>query len=250
MAVPGRPGARAARRGAPRAEQHDSEQIELEEPDRLHYRRLVKTLATSARAGGRQAVLSGRWLAETVVELAPHVPVRDAVTLSVHHDGLQGAALARSMIRSSGQVSAAIGAAAGGLIAVQELSLAAAVMIPFELAAETALVVLVELKLIAELHEVAGQPLAGSNKEKMAGAVRSWLSGRGVSARTLLAPGTADLFGRATRRALSETLRRRFARNLTTLGPMLTGSAIAAWLNRRATRDVGKRVAEDLGVDR
>lgn len=226
------------------------ESIELEDLDRSRYRSLVVALARSARTAGRKTVLSGRWLAETVIEMAPHVPVRDAGTLSQHYDGLQGAALAHSMIRSSGRVSASIGAAAGGLIAVQELSVAAAVAIPFELAAETALVVLVELKLVAELHEVAGQPLEGTARERTAAAVRSWMSGRGITGRRLLAPASADVLGRATRRAFTDTMRRRFTRNLATLGPMLTGSAIAAWLNRRATRDVGRRVAKDLGVGR
>jgi hypothetical protein len=38
------------------------------------------------------------------------------------------------------------------------------------------------------------------------------------------------------------------ARNLTTLAPLLLGSALAAWLNRRATLEVGRRVADDLGL--
>lgn len=226
------------------------EPIDLEDADRSTYRNLVLSLSRSAKQAGRKAVVSGGWLVDTIVEMAPHVPVRDAETLSRHFDGVEGAALARAMVTAAGRVSAAIGAAAGGLIAVQELSVAGAVAIPFELAAETALVVLVELKLVAELHNVAGRPLPGGAREQLAGAVRSWISGRGVSGRTIISPGTADLFGRGTRRAFSEALRRRFARNLTTLGPLLTGSAIAAWLNRRATRQVGRRVAEDLGIGR
>jgi hypothetical protein len=224
--------------------------IELEDTDRTRYRLVVANLGRSARFAGRKAVTSGRWLAETVIEMAPHVPVRDAATLSKHHDGREGTALARAMITAAGRVSAAIGAAAGGLVAVQEVSIAGAVAIPFELAAETALVVLVELKLIAELHEVAGRPFQGSARDKAAAAIRSWASGRGMSARTLISPGSADLLGRATRRAFTVRLRKRYARNLTTLAPMLIGSGVAAWLNRRATREVGRQVARDLGVGR
>ena len=47
-------------------------------------------LAGSARRAGRKAVVSGRWLGDTVVELAPRIPVRDLPTLSEHHDGLTG----------------------------------------------------------------------------------------------------------------------------------------------------------------
>lgn len=222
---------------------------DLESAEGVRYRELLTQLTRSARGAGRRAVVSGRWLAETVIDLAPHVPLRDVETLSRHHDGLTGAELARSMIRSSGRVSGAIGAAAGGLVAVQELSVAGALAIPFELAAETALVVMVELKLVAELHRVAGRPLPGGPSQQMAGALRSWLSGRGLaSAGAVLAPARLDLLGRATRRQLNQRLRQRFTRNLATLGPLLTGAVAAGWLNRRATLAIGRRVARDLDL--
>lgn len=226
------------------------EQLDLEHTDETRHRDLLSALTRSARTAGRQAVVSGRWLADTVVDLAPRMPVRDAETLSRHHGDLTGAALARSMIRSSGRVSAAIGAAAGGLIAVQELSIVGLVAVPFELAAETVLVVLVELKLVAELHHVAGRPLQGTAKQRAAAAVRSWLSGRGITAMAVASPGRTDLMGRAMRTRLTEALRRRFTRNLTTLAPMMAGAALAGWLNRRATLAVGRNLASDLGLKR
>lgn len=218
------------------------------QPDR-EYRDQLVALVRSARTAGRKAVTSGRWLADTVVDMAPHVPVRDAATLTAHHDGATGAALARRLIRSSGNVSAAIGGAAGGIMAVQELSVAGAVAIPFELAAETALVVLVELKLVAELHEVAGRELPEGVKDRAAAVLRAWLSGRGISATGLVvARGAPDLLSRATRARLGRVLRRRYARNLTTVLPFLTGAAIAAFLNRRATIAIGKDLAKDLDL--
>jgi hypothetical protein len=228
----------------------DPAEVDLEHADRSRHRELIADLTRSARTAGRHAVLSGRWLAEMVVDLAPRVPLRDLDTLSRHHGGLTGAALARSMIESSGRVSAAIGAAAGGLVAVQEISVAGLVAIPFELAAETVLVVLVEMKLVAELHHVAGRPVPGGAKERTAAVLRSWLSGRGITAARLAAPGRADLLGRATRARLNDALRRRFTRNLATLAPMLAGAALAAWLNRRATLSVGHSLASDLGLGR
>jgi hypothetical protein len=41
-------------------------------------------------------------------------------------------------------------------------------------------------------------------------------------------------------------LLRRFGRNLTTLGPLLTGAAVASYLNRRATRSLGDKIRKDL----
>jgi hypothetical protein len=132
------------------------------------------------------------------------------------------------------------------------VSIAGLLAVPFELAAETALVVVLEIKLVAELHHVAGRALPGGRRERVAAAVQSWLSGRGASAVGLVAaPGAGEmLLGRTTRQKLTMALRRRFTRNLTTLGPMLTGSAVAGYLNRKATLDVGRRVADDLGVGR
>jgi hypothetical protein len=39
---------------------------------------------------------------------------------------------------------------------------------------------------------------------------------------------------------------KRFGRNLTTLGPLLTGAAVASYLNRKATKKLGEDVSRDL----
>jgi hypothetical protein len=39
---------------------------------------------------------------------------------------------------------------------------------------------------------------------------------------------------------------KRFGRNLTTLGPLLTGAAVASYLNRKATRRLGDDLRRDL----
>jgi hypothetical protein len=41
-------------------------------------------------------------------------------------------------------------------------------------------------------------------------------------------------------------LLRRFGRNLTTLGPFLTGAAVASFLNRRATQQMAEQLQVDL----
>ena len=47
-----------------------------------------------------------------------------------------------------------------------------------------------------------------------------------------------------------DRLVRRFGRNLTTLGPLLTGAAVAAFLNRRATVKLAEEVRRDLAKRR
>jgi hypothetical protein len=54
------------------------------------------------------------------------------------------------------------------------------------------------------------------------------------------------VLGTAARRELRDRIFRRFGRNLTTLGPLLTGAAIAAYLNRRATRHLADEIRRDL----
>ena len=221
---------------------------ELPEDDDAGRRAQIAALATSARRAGRRAVVSGRWLADTVVDVAPRLPVRGADALSAHHGGLAGDELARSVVRAAGRVSGGLGAAAGGVITAQEMSVAGLVLVPFELAAVTALVVVTEIKLVTELHHVAARPLPGGARQRAEGAIVSWMSGRAAPRNQVVADVRGDVLGRAGRQQLRDTLRARFARNLTALGPLLTGAVAAGYLNRRATLDVGRRVARDLGL--
>jgi hypothetical protein len=228
----------------------DPADIDLDEAGRGLSGELLVALAASARTAGRQAVVSGRWFAETVVETAPRVPIRDAARLSAQHDGLTGAALAGRLVRSAGRVSGGIAATTGGIIAAQQLSVAGLLLVPFELAAETAFVVLVELKLVTELHQVAGRALPGGPVERTGAAVMSWMSGRAAPANRVAAAVRGDVLGPGGHRQLRRELRSRYTKNISTVAPLLTGAAAAGYLNRRATLDVGRRVAGDLGLAR
>lgn len=190
-----------------------------------------------------------RWMADAVGEVAPHVPVRDLETLRRHHDGLDDEALAERLIRNAALATAGVGAAGGGVAAVEWVATPALLSAPVLLAAETVAVVAIELKLVGELHEVYGQPVPGNPAQRAAGMIQAWADQRGVNP---LVPGVGvgAVLGTAGRKELQSTLLRRFGRNLTTLGPMLTGAAVASYLNRRATRSLGDRVREDLRVKR
>jgi hypothetical protein len=74
------------------------------------------------------------------------------------------------------------------------------------------------------------------------------MSGRALPPTPVAAVVRGDVLGRAGRRQLRDRLRSRYTRNLSTLAPLLTGAVAAGWLNRRATLDVGARVARDLGL--
>jgi hypothetical protein len=252
--------------------------------DERSIREALAELASSARSAGRRAVVSGRWLADTLVELGPRIPVRDLDALSAHHGGLTGPALAKATTRAAGRVSGGIAAATGTLVAAQQLTVATIVFVPFELAAETALVTATELKLIAELHTIGGRPSGTGRLDASRAALMVWASGHALPAVPPgdraggppdvglgIGPGTRPpaagvgspaagtageegdgrvTLSRPARRALVEALRKRYARNLTTLAPMLTGAAAAGVLNRQATVGIGNAVARDLGVHR
>jgi hypothetical protein len=86
-------------------------------------------------------------------------------------------------------------------------------------------------------------PATGSVVERMTAYVGAWANRRGVA----MAPGGLIL---AAGSPLARRLRRRLAaragRSAFSLGPLLTGAAAGALLNRRETRRIGQDVRADL----
>ncbi|MGB9377907.1 MAG: hypothetical protein WCB04_10395, partial [Mycobacteriales bacterium] len=187
----------------------------------------------------------GRWLTELVIDTAPHVPVRDLATLVEHHGGKTGDALADALMRSASRVSAGVGAAGGALAAAQWTAPPTLLSSPVQLVAETVAVAAVEIKLVAELHEIFGVPVRGTTTDKATAYLTSWARRRGVDLARPQA-GLSGVLGQATRRELRDQLMRRLGRNLTTLGPAFTGAVIGAEVNRRATRALGEAIRRDL----
>lgn len=212
-------------------------------------RQLLTRMVGQARARGvadlfkpRAAV---RWMVDTVAEIAPHVPIRDLATLRRHFPGLDDDALAERLVRNAARATAGVGAAGGGVAAVEWVVTPALLSAPVLLAAETVAVVAIELKLIGELHEVHGLPLPTGGTQRAVALVQSWASQRGVNP-MMPGVGVSAVLGSAARRELRDRLLKRFGRNLTTLGPFLTGAAVASYLNRRATRGLADQLRADL----
>ena len=213
--------------------------------------RLARALASSAKEAGARAVASGQWLANTVIDVAPRIPIRDAATLSEQHGGLSGAALAAELIRRASRSSATIGGVSGAVISAGQFVPPAWITMPFELVVETVAVAVIELKLVGELHEVYGRPVGGNGPDRTVALVKAWAERRGVTPATLGTPGgVADALGRGTRNELVRLVRRRLVarlgRNLSSLAPLLAGAVAGAEVNRRATRSLGDAVVRDL----
>jgi hypothetical protein len=212
-------------------------------------RRLLGRLVGQVRARGLgdlfRPTAAIRWMSDVVGEVVPHLPIRDRATLRRHYGGLDGDALAERLIRNAARATAGVGAAGGGVAAVEWAVTPTLLSAPVLLAAETVAVVAIEIKLIGELHEAYGVPVPGSSSQRAGALIQSWASRRGVNP---FLPGMSvgAVLGSTARKQLREMLLRRFGRNLTTLGPFLTGAAVAGYLNRRATRGLGDLIRADL----
>ncbi|HEY2280015.1 MAG TPA: hypothetical protein VGI00_16765, partial [Streptosporangiaceae bacterium] len=179
-----------------------------------------------------------RWLADEVIVLAPRLPVRDQAKLRAQFPGQAPDEMADALIEGAARASAAVGATIG----VWSV-LPVAPAFPAEIVTETLTLVGIEIKLIAELHEVYGMRPPGDLASRMTSYVGSWATRRGVS----LTPGGVVLaLGSPLARRLQRRLAARAGRSAVSLGPLLTGAAAGAFLNRRETQRLGREIRDDL----
>jgi hypothetical protein len=178
------------------------------------------------------------WLAGQVTAMAPRLRVRNQAALQAQFPGQSAEDIADALIEGAAHASAAAGGAAGVWAALPALP-----AFPAEVAAETLVLVGIEIKLIAELHEAYGTPAPGNLPERTSAYVAAWAHRRGV----FMIPGGVVL---ATGSPLGRLLRRRLAaragRSAFSLAPLLTGAAVGAYLNSRETRRLGQDIRRDL----
>lgn len=216
--------------------------------DRREQRRaigaLARALTASARSAGRASVLGGRWLTDLFLEVAPKVPLRDLATLQAQHPGLDREDLAVALISSAAKATGAVGAAGGALAAVEFAATPTLLAAPVQIAAETLLIAAIEMKLIAELHEAYDAGVAGTPAQRAAAYLQAWTNRRGIDP---LTPGGLRLsMGVAAKRAIRRRLVRRAGRNLSTLGPLMSGAVAGSIVNHRETHKLGEEVRADL----
>jgi hypothetical protein len=186
-----------------------------------------------------------RWLVDTAAEVAPHITIRDLEMLRKHYPGLTPDALAERLIRNAARTTAGIGATGGGVASFQWAATPTLLGASVLLTAETLAVVAIELKLIGELHEAYGHPIPGTSTQRAVAMLNAWANRRGMN--PLAGFGGMELvLGTASRKKLRDQIVKRFGRNLTTLGPLLVGAAVASYLNRRATLRLGDEIRKGL----
>ncbi|HUA40836.1 MAG TPA: hypothetical protein VMA32_04700 [Streptosporangiaceae bacterium] len=198
--------------------------------------------AKRAQAGGSATVrglrASGRWLADQVIEMAPKVPIRSLGTLQTQYPGLQPEQLADQLITGAARASAGVGVAVGVAAAVPFIPTA-----PVELGVETLALVAIELKLIAELHEVFGMPAPGSGPQRMLAYTGSWAERRGVR---VTSGGLALAMGSPLRRKLERRLLAKAGQSTLALAPLFAGAAAGALIDHHETRRLGTLIRDDL----
>jgi len=204
-----------------------------------------KAVSSGARAAGRgtravrrRAGSGSGWLVGQVVAMAPRLRVRDQAALQVQFPGQSAEEIVDALIERAAHAAAAAGAGAG-MVAVLPVLPA----FPAEVAAETLLVVGIELKLVAELHEAYGIPAAGNLAERMSAYLAAWAHRRGVF---MIEGGLILAAGSPLARLLRRRLIARAGRSAVSLGPLLTGAAAGAMFNSRETRKVGRDIRRDL----
>ena len=101
--------------------------------------------------------------------------MRDQAALRAQFPGRSAEEIADALTDGAARASAAAGGAVGVWAALPTLP-----AYPAEVVAETLVLVGIELKLIAELHEAYGTPAPGNAPERMSAYLAAWAHRRGV----------------------------------------------------------------------
>ena len=201
--------------------------------------RVVRRGAGTSRSAVRRRANAGTgYLVAQVITMAPRLRVRNQAALQAQFPGKASDEIADALIEGAAHASAAAGGAAGVVSVLPVLP-----AFPAEVVAETLVVVGIEIKLVAELHEAYGTPASGKFPERMSAYVAAWAHRRGVS---MIPGGVIFAAGSPLTRLLRRRLAARAGRSAFSLGPLLTGAAAGAILNGRETRKLGNNIRNDL----
>jgi hypothetical protein len=198
----------------------------------------VRVAGRGTRAVRRHAGSGANWLVGQVVAMAPRLRVRDQAALQAQFPGQSAEEIADALIEGAAHAAAAAGGAAGLAAALPVLP-----AYPAEVAAETLVVVGIELKLVAELHEAYGASAPGNFAERMSAYTAAWAHRRGVF---MIEGGLILAAGSPLARLLRRRLIARAGRSAVSRGPLLTGAAAGAMFNSRETKRLGRDIRRDL----
>ncbi|MET8097175.1 hypothetical protein ABZV29_11960 [Streptomyces sp. NPDC005236] len=206
-------------------------------------RRRVEAVRDGLKRGVTRSGVRARaglaYVTDRIIDIAPRVPVRDLATLRGQFPGLGPEEIADKLVAGAAAATSTVGA---GIGAAAMLPVPPAM--PTELAAEITAVAAIELKLIAELHEVYGLRPQGNLKERSTAYLHSWSGERGIDVAKPMTINAA--LGGQMKRELRQQIMKRTVRDLPNLMPFMVGAAVGAVMNRRDTRRVAGHIRKDL----
>jgi hypothetical protein len=191
-----------------------------------------------AGSAGRGVTSGMSWLTAQVVAMGPRLRIRDQAALRAQFPGQSDDDIAQRLVERAARAAAAVGGATGAWAALPALP-----AFPAEVAAETLAVVGIEVKLVAELHEIYGMAATGSGPERARAYLGSWATRRGVYQ---VDGGLLLIAGSPLARQLTRRLAARVRRSTFSLAPLFTGALAGAILNRRETRRLGHQIRDEL----
>jgi hypothetical protein len=201
-------------------------------------RRSAATARRSAGSAGRGVTAGLNWLTAQVVAMGPRLRIRDQATLRAQFPGKSDDEIAQLLVDRAARAAATVGGTTGAWAALPALP-----AFPAEVAAETLAVVGIEVKLVAELHEVYGMPAQGSATQRARAYLGSWAARRGVYQ---VDEGLLLIAGSPLARQLTRRLAWRVRRSTLSLAPLFTGAVAGAMINRRETRRLGHQIRDEL----
>ncbi|WP_328536230.1 hypothetical protein [Streptomyces sp. NBC_00344] len=179
------------------------------------------------------------YTADRIIAIAPRIPVRDLQTLRRHFPGLGPEQIADKLVAGAANATSTVGAGIGAA-AMLPVPLA----MPAEIAAEITGVAAIELKLIAELHEVYGMRPPGNLKDRTMAYLNAWSGERGFD---ITKPKSVNaVLGGQMKREMRQQIMKRTIRDLPNLMPFMVGAAVGAVMNRRDTRRLADKVRKDM----
>ena len=191
-----------------------------------------------AGTAGRGVTAGLNWLTAQVVAMGPRLRIRDRATLRARFPGKSDDQIAQLLVERAARAAATVGGTTGAWAALPALP-----AFPAEVAAETLAIVGIEVKLVAELHEIYGMPAQGSATQRARAYLGSWAVRRGVYQ---VDEGLLVIAGSPLARQLARRLAWRVRRSTFSLAPLFTGAVAGAMINRRETRRLGHQIRDEL----
>jgi len=186
------------------------------------------------RGARKAASASSEKVSAALHDIAPKVAVRDLAALSAAHGGLTGEDLADALVRRATIATASVGVAGGAIAVVRKLVPGMGfVSWPASLAVEALAITLIEVRLVAELHEVYEVPVRGNGTARGTQYLTVWAGRRGVD------PLDPRSYGNLASSSVARAMTRRMAGRV---GPAVTGAVAGGAVNRRQTA----KMAEEL----